>query len=44
MYRVLLITDDWAHKKTLKSDLLGLGFTVTPASSAEVFQEAFVPP
>ena len=44
MYRVLLITDDWARKRPLKSALMGLGFTVTPAASAEIFQEAFAPP
>ena len=44
MYRVLLITDDWQQKKSLKSELLERGFTVTPAASAEVFQDAFAPP
>ena len=44
MYRVLLITDDWDHKKPLKSELLAHGFTVTPLASAEVFTEELVPP
>jgi len=44
MYKVLLVTDDWERKKPLKSELMGLGFTVTQASSASVFQEDFVPP
>ena len=44
MYRVLLITDDLKNKKPLKSELLGLGFTVTPVASTEVFQERFTPP
>ena len=44
MYRVLLITDDWDRKKPLKSELMGLGFTVTPATSPDVFREDFVPP
>jgi DNA-binding response OmpR family regulator len=44
MYRLLLITDDWANKKSLKSGLLEGGFTVTPVSSAEVFKDDFIPP
>ena len=44
MYRVLLITDDWANKKPLKSELLALGFTVTPVASTDLFQEHFAPP
>ncbi|MBI1991625.1 MAG: response regulator transcription factor [Candidatus Omnitrophica bacterium] len=44
MHRVLLITDDWANKKALKSELLERGFSVAQLSSAEVLREAFVPP
>ena len=44
MYRVLFITDDLKNKKPLKSELLGLGFTVAPVASAELFQERFTPP
>ena len=44
MYKVLLITDDWEHKKPLKSELLGLGFTVTQAASGDLFREEFAPP
>ena len=43
MYRVLLITDDWANKKPLKSALLERGFSVVPVASAEVFKEDFAP-
>jgi len=44
MYHVLFISDDWPHKKPLKSELLGLGFQVTPLGSAELFREDFTPP
>ena len=44
MYRVLLITDDWATKKPLKSGLLERGFTVVPLESAELFRPSFTPP
>ena len=44
MYRVLLVTDDLKNKKPLKSELLDLGFTVTPTASPELFQEGFIPP
>ena len=44
MRRILLITDDWTHKKVLKSGLLERGFTMTRIASADVFSEQFVPP
>jgi DNA-binding response OmpR family regulator len=44
MYRVLFISDDWARKKSLKSELSGLGFSVTPVTSAELLREDFAPP
>ena len=44
MYRVLLVTDDWASKKRLKSELLERGFSIVPVESAEVMRDAFVPP
>jgi DNA-binding response OmpR family regulator len=44
MHRVLFVTDDWANKKALKSELLGGGFTVTAIGSAEIFREDFVAP
>ena len=44
MYRVLLITDDWANKKALKSGLLEQGFAVSPAASRDLFKEAFASP
>jgi DNA-binding response OmpR family regulator len=44
MYRILFITDDLKHKRPLKSELLSLGFTVTPLASPELFQERFAPP
>ena len=44
MYRVLLISDDWAAKKPLKSGLLESGFAVTPVTTAEFFRESFAPP
>ncbi len=43
MYRVLFITDDWAHEKPLKTGLLEKGFSVTPLASTEVFKEDFAP-
>ena len=43
MYRVLFITDDWSHKKPLKSALLERGFSVTPVESPAVFKEDFAP-
>ncbi len=44
MHRVLLITDDGAKKKPLKSELLERGLTVTMAGSAEALNERFAPP
>jgi len=44
MYRVLFITDDWVHKKTLKSALVERQFSVTPVTSADVLKESFAPP
>lgn len=44
MYRVLLITDDWKSKRSLKSELLGLGFTLTQAGSEEFFREGYALP
>jgi DNA-binding response OmpR family regulator len=44
MYRILFISDDWDNKKALKSELLGLGFSVTHAPSADLFREEFAPP
>ena len=43
MYKVLLITDDWANKKPLKSALLERRFSVVPLGSRDVFQEDFAP-
>lgn len=43
MYKVLLITDDWANKKPLKSALLERSFSVLPVGSREVFKEEFTP-
>jgi DNA-binding response OmpR family regulator len=43
MSRVLFVTDDWTHKKPLKSGLLESGFSVVPVTSAEVFKDDFVP-
>jgi len=43
MYRLLFITDDWDRKKPLKSELLGVGFSVTPLVSADVFTDDFAP-
>lgn len=44
MARVLFVTDDWSHKKPLKSELLERGFAVTALESPEVFKETFAPP
>ena len=44
MYRVLFISDDWARKKPLKSELSGIGFHINPVTSAEVLQEDLAPP
>ncbi len=44
MYQVLLITDDWARKKSLRSELHECGFRLSACSSAEVFEEQFSPP
>lgn len=44
MYHVLFVTDDWAKKKPLKSELLERHFTVTPIASTELFKEDFTPP
>ena len=43
MYRVLFITDDWANKKPLKSELLSHGFSLVPVDSAEALGEQFAP-
>jgi DNA-binding response OmpR family regulator len=43
MQRVLFITDDWARKRALKSDLLERGCQVVPVASADVFKESFAP-
>lgn len=44
MQKVLLITDDLAQKKPLKSGLLEQGFGVVPVTSAEFLSETFVAP
>ena len=44
MYRVLLITDDWAQKKPLKGELAGQGVVLAVAGSGEFLQEAYAPP
>ena len=43
MDRVLLITDDWANKKTLKSALLERQLTLVPVTSTDVFADDFAP-
>ena len=43
MYRVLLITDDWPHKKPLKSELSERGFAVAPVASTDIFKDDFAP-
>ena len=44
MYRILFITDDWANKKQLKSELLERNFTLISVSSLELMRESFAPP
>jgi two-component system alkaline phosphatase synthesis response regulator PhoP len=44
MPHLLVISDDWANKKALKSELLTRGIRVSPVSSVEFFREAFAPP
>ena len=44
MYRLLFLSDDWIAKKPLKSELLGSGFAVNPATTSEFFQEGFALP
>ncbi|MBI2094397.1 MAG: response regulator transcription factor [Candidatus Omnitrophica bacterium] len=44
MYRVLFVTDDWQHKKALKSALLGQEISLQPVTSKELFQESFAFP
>ena len=44
MPQVLFISDDWANKKALKSELLERGVRISPVSSEECFHETFVPP
>lgn len=39
MYRILFISDDWTHKKPLKSALLEHGMAVTPLSCVEALQD-----
>ena len=39
MYRILFISDDWTHKKPLKSALLEHGMAVTPLSSADALKD-----
>jgi DNA-binding response OmpR family regulator len=41
---VLLITDDFANKKPLKSGLLERGFAVVPLESTDLFKDPFAPP
>jgi DNA-binding response OmpR family regulator len=43
MSRVLLVTDDWAAKKPLRSALLEQGITLAPAACADVFKDDFAP-
>jgi len=43
MYRVLLISDDWNAKKSLKTGLLERGFTAVPVTSPELFKDSFTP-
>ena len=44
MRRVLFVSDDWQHKKTLKSGLLERGVSLIPLASSEVFGDEFAPP
>jgi DNA-binding response OmpR family regulator len=44
MPQILFISDDWANKKPLKSELLDRGFRVSPIASSEFFRESFAPP
>jgi DNA-binding response OmpR family regulator len=44
MLHLLLITDDWARKKPLKSELLERGLRVSPVASTECFRDTFAPP
>ncbi len=43
MHRVLVISDDWDQKKTLKSGLLEHGFTPVPFGSSQALAETFAP-
>ena len=44
MPHILFISDDWANKKALKSELLERGFRVSPIASEDCFRETFAPP
>jgi DNA-binding response OmpR family regulator len=44
MQHLLFISDDWATKKALKSELLERGVRISPVSSEEFFRETFAPP
>ena len=44
MQHILLVTDDWAKKKPLKSELLELGYALMPMPSTEALGEQLVPP
>ena len=44
MHRIGVITDDWEHKKTLKSALLEQGFALVPVASPAIFHEEFNAP
>ncbi len=43
MYNLIFITDDWDHKKPLKSGLLESGLGVVLCRSSEVFTDTFAP-
>lgn len=43
MHQILLITDDWDHKKSLKSGLLEKGFSFLPVPSIDIFEDTFSP-
>ena len=44
MHHVLFVSDDWAHKKPLKTELSARGFSVHGVASAETLTPDFVPP
>ena len=44
MHRIAFVTDDWVHKKTLKSALLEHGFSLVPIPSPDIFREEFNAP